>query len=230
MVRRARAWNDPLVSDPDQPWGQPPSENPYGQSPQNPYGQQPAQGQQPYGAPYGQQPYGQQPYGQSPYGQPTRDPDKRPGTVTAAGITTIVLSGLSFLLYAVLALALVVARDDVVDAIEDELTTDQRDAFSADDLATFVTVVIVVFAVWCLIAVLLGIFAMRRSNVARILLVISAVMTALISLLGITSGLSAVTLIAGVAVVVLLFTGGANEWYSRRRQQPELPVGTQHWG
>ncbi|MEI5674234.1 MULTISPECIES: hypothetical protein [unclassified Nocardioides] len=216
------------MSDQQPPWGPPPSDNPYGQQPPaNPYGQQPPAnpyGQQPPAAPYSQ------PYG-APYGGPTRDPDKRPGTVTAAGIVTIVLSALSLLLYAGLAVATLVARDDMVDAIEDELSSSQRESLSGDDLATFVTVVFVIFAVWCLIAVLLGIFSMRRSNVARILLVVSSVMTALISLLAITSGVSALTLIAGVAVVVLLFTGGANDWYARRGRQPALPTGTtQPWG
>jgi hypothetical protein len=201
------------MSDQQPPWG-PPQENPYGQQPPaNPYGQQP------YGASYGPS-----------YGQPARDPDKRPGTVTAAGITTIVLSSLSFLVYAVIAVLTLVVREDMIDAIEDELTAEQRDSFSGDTLANVITAVVVVFAIWCLIAVLLGIFAMRRSNVARILLVVSSVMTALISLLGITSLVSGVTLIAGIAVIVLLFVGGANEWYSRRGRQPELPVGTtQPW-
>lgn len=215
------------MSDQHPPYGQQPPENPYGQQPESPYGQQP------YGAPYGQQPvnpYGQQPYGAA-YAPPGQDPDRRPGTVTAAGITTIVLAGLSFALYAIVALLTVLVRDDMIEAIEDGLSPSQRDAFSGDDMATVITVIVVVFAVWCLIAIFLGIFAMRRSNVARILLVISSAMTALVSLLGITSGVSAVTLIAGVAVIVLLFTGGANQWYSRRRHQPELPVGTtQPWG
>lgn len=54
---------------PEQPYGQQPQPQPYGQQPQQPYGQQPYGEQQPYGqAP--QQPYGQQPYGeQAPYGQ-----------------------------------------------------------------------------------------------------------------------------------------------------------------
>jgi len=184
------------MSDPNQPWGPPPA---------NPYGEQPS---------YPPQPSGQQPYG-SPY-QPVRDPDKRPGTVLAAGITTIVLSGLSFVVYLVVALLMVAVRDDMVETIEDELTADQRNLFGADDLATFLTVVVAVLAVWCLVAVVLGVLAMRRSKVARILLVVSAAMTALISLLAITSGLSAVTLIGAVAVIVLLFTGGANDWYARR--------------
>lgn len=201
------------MSDPNQPWGQP-AENPYGQ--QQPYPQQP----------YGQQPYGQPAYGQPAYGAPYqqgRDPEKRPGTVTGAAITTIVLSGLSFLLYGVLTIITLVARQDMVDAIEDELSAEQRDMFSGDDLATFVTVLFVVLTVWCLIAVLLGVFAMRRSNVARILLVISSAMTVVFSLLGITSIVSGLTLIAGIVVIVLLFTGGANDWFARRGQQQHQP-------
>ena len=48
------------------------------------------------------------------------------------------------------------------------------------------------FAVWCLIATLLGVLVMRRSNAARILLVISCSMTILLSLLGIASVVSAI--------------------------------------
>ena len=56
---------------------------------------------------------------------------------------------------------------------------------------------------------------LRRSNVARILLVISASVTALLSLLSITSGISLVVLIAAVATIVLLFAGGASAWFKR---------------
>ena len=200
------------MSDPSQPWGQP--ENPYGQQPypQQPYGQQP----------YGQQPYGQQPYGQPAYGAPYqqgRDPEKRPGTVTAAAVMAIVFSGLSFLLYGILTIVTLAVREDMVEAIEDELTAEQRDLFSGNDLATLVTVVFVALTVWSLIAVVLGIFAMRRSKVARILLVISSAMTIVFSLLAISSVISGLTLIAGIVVIVLLFTGGANDWYARRGQQ-----------
>jgi hypothetical protein len=217
------------MSDPNRPW-EPPSENPYGQQPQQP-SSYPAYGQQPYGQQPYQQPYGEQPaYGApAPY-QPVRDLDRRPGTVLAAGITTIVLSGLSFLLLGVFTLMAVVARDDMVEAFEDELSTDDLDTFAAGDIATVLTVFLVAFAVWALVAVLLAFLAIRRSNVARILLVVSSAMTALVSLLLITSGISALWLIASVTVIVLLFTGGANEWYSRRKQQPALPPGTQHWG
>ena len=82
------------------PDGPPPEQSPYGQPPpgQPGYGQQPPAQQ--YGQQYGQQQYGGQPaYGQPPgYGQPPYgpvDPDKRPGTVTAAGVITIIMGGLS---------------------------------------------------------------------------------------------------------------------------------------
>ena len=65
------------------------------------------------------------------------------------------------------------------------------------------------------IAIVLGVLVLRRSNVARILLVISSAVVALLSLLAIASGVSAVTLIAAVATIVLLFVGGAGDWFKR---------------
>jgi hypothetical protein len=61
----------------------------------------------------------------------------------------------------------------------------------------------------------LAFFVVRRSRPARIALVGSSVMVVLLSLLMILSGFSVVTLILGVVVTVLLFTGGAGEWFSR---------------
>ena len=74
-----------------------------------------------------------------------------------------------------------------------------------------------VFTAWCVIACVLAVFAMRGSNVSRILLVISASVAGLLSLLLIGSVVSALWLLACIAVVVLLFTGGASGWYARRR-------------
>src|ERR671920_760725 len=66
---------------------------------------------------------------------------------------------------------------------------------------------------WAIIAIVLAVLVMRRSNVARILLVISSAVVALFSLLGVTSGVSAITLVAAIAVIVLLFVGGAGDWF-----------------
>jgi len=152
------------------------------------------------------------------YGRPLGS-DERPGSVTAAGWLTIITAGLSFVLYGFLVLAMVVAKDEVLREI-DRALADQGStgSFDAEDAFGAVVAVLLVVAVWCLIACVLAVFAMRRSNVARILLVISAIVAACFSLLGISSVVSAVPLIACVVVVVLLFSGSARDWYAHRRR------------
>lgn len=179
-----------------------PTPTPYGQSPGQP-------------DPYGQSnPYGQPPYGQS-YGQfHGAGHDRRPGTVTAAAWITIVFSSIVAVIFGFTTLALIVARDQVI--TEMEKVPEFRDANIDPDAAVGVLVAVMVgILVWSIIAVVLAVMVLRRSNVARILLVISASVTALFSLLGITSGISAVLLIAAVAAIVLLFTGGAGDWFKR---------------
>lgn len=166
----------------------------------DPYGQQ-----QPAGQPYG---YGQQPYGAAP----APSGDQRPGTVTAAAWIAIVFSGLSAAAFGFGALALLVARDEVI--AEMEKVQEFRDANIDADAAVGVLVVFMVgFVIWCVIAAILGIFVLRRSNVARILLVISASVAALFSLVGVTSGFSLIPLVACLATIVLLFVGGAGAWF-----------------
>lgn len=215
--------NGPQDDQPQQPPPYPPpQQNPYGQpqqeQPAQPFGQ-PQQGQPPqaygqqYGQPgYGQPAYGQQGYGQPPaYGQTYRDPDKRPATVTVAGVITLVLSGLVLVLLALGMAALAVAREEVVD----EMRRQSEDLGNIDpnDVVSVLFVVFGAFIVWCLVAMVLAVFAMRRSNGARIGLVVSAALAATLSLLAIASGMSAVSLIGCVVVIVCLFAGGANEWY-----------------
>lgn len=221
------------MSDPNTPGeppagGPPPPQNPYGQpAGQDPYGQQPPPPPPAYGQPaYGQQPpaYGAQPGSPAPMGG---DPDKRPGTVTAAGIITIIFSGLSFLLFAVILVALLVAKDDVLDEIE-KSEGFQEAGISANDALGAVVAFVGVFAVWCLIATILGFLVLRRSNAARITLVVSSAVAAVLSLIGIGSGLSAITLIAAIAVIVLLFTGGAGDWFKRKGAAASMPGMTQY--
>ena len=228
------------MSDPTNPGespagGPPPEQNPYGQpasppppygqpaSPPPPYGQQPAYGQQP---PYGQQAYGQPPaYAGAPMGG---DPDKRPGTVTAAGIITLVFSGLSFLLFAFATVMFLVAQDEVREQIENEPSLEDA-GVSADTVIDAGVALLGVFALWCLVAVVLGFLVLRRSNAARITLVVSSAVTALVSLVLIGSGVSALTLIAAIATIVLLFTGGAGDWFARRSAAAAAPPGLQQY-
>jgi hypothetical protein len=205
---------------------QPPPPNPYGSSQpaadpyaappqQNPYGAAPTYGAQPYGQ---QAPAGPLGDGLDMYGRPLGN-DERPGGVTTAAWITIVMSGLSLLLYGFITLAMLVAKDDVTREIDKAIRdSNSTSTFSAEDAYGLVVGVLLVVTVWCLVAVICGFLVLRRSNVARILVVISAVVAGLLSLVGIQSVVSAVPLIACIAVVVLLFTKNARDWFAGRRR------------
>ena len=151
------------------------------------------------------------------YGRPLAK-EARPGTVTAAGWTTLILSGLTALLFGFFTVAMIVAKDDMIEEIDRQfIDAGATGDFNAEDAYGVVVAMMVVLTAWCVIACMLAIFAMRRSNVSRILLVISASVAGLLSLLLIGSVVSALWLLACIAVVVLLFTGGASGWYARRR-------------
>jgi hypothetical protein len=227
------------VSDPSSPQPAEQQPNPYGQPPSPPqYGAQPTT--QPYGQPYQPQPY-QPTYPQPGYPQPgypqpaypahpayQGDPDRRPGTVTSAGIVTIILAGLTLLLGLLLLAIGAAGSESFADSFREGAGSSYDDV-SDDDINNLMIGVGVGLAVWCVAAIVLAIFTMRRSNAARVLLVISASACIIVSLIGILSVISIVTLIGAIAVVVLLFVGGANDWYARRVQP--MPVGTtQPWG
>lgn len=214
--------------DEHQPGQQPPQPQPpaYEQQPQQP----PAYEQQPYGQPVYPQP-GQpgQPYGQQPY-QPWPGAassggqrlDKRPGTVTAAAWLTWVFTSITALFATVMVGVFAAASDEIVDELRaDPVWTDlqgQLDAagLTIDDLTTMMLVGGIVVLIWCLIAFVVAIFAFRRQNWARIVLVVSAAVSALVCLVTIASFVTVVPLAASIATIVLLFVGGANDWYARR--------------
>ncbi len=195
---------------------------------------QPQSGPPPYGRPYGEpgaaprapdqpgpdQPHGYQPgyaqpaYGSTPVHAP-RDPGKRPVTVTVASVITWVGAGLTAALMLLFLLVLAVSSDAFVEEFENA-SRNTEVTFSADQAMALGWTVGVVVLVWSITAIVLAVLAFRRSNAARIALVVSAAMTALLSLLAIMSVISIVTLLMAGATLVLLFTGGANEWYSRR--------------
>ncbi|HEX6148964.1 hypothetical protein [Nocardioides sp.] len=239
---------------PQQPFGAPPpSPSPYGQQPtgqqpagQQPAGQQPA-GQQPagaappsytqqYGQTYPQQGYGQPAYGQPAYGQPAyggeyggygAPTDKRPASVTAAGVITLVSGGLMFVLLAVTLVTVLAAGPDsqYVQDIVDEMAQQNEayEDFSAQTIINIAAVGIGIALAWTLIAMLLAVFAMRRSNAARIGLVISAAVVCIpTGLIGLAGAFFMLLLSAAcIVVIICLFAGGAGGWYARRHgQQP----------
>jgi hypothetical protein len=224
---------------PQNPYGAGPGESPYGQQP-SPQSAPPPYGQQPYPdqsgqAPAQQNPYAPNPYGAAPYAQqPPAGPlgdgldmygrplgrkvtDNRPGTVTAAGWITLVFSGLTLLLFGFILLAMFIAKDDVITEIDKQIReSGGASDFDANDAYGLVVGVLLVVVIWTVIACVLAVFTMRRSNVSRILLVVSSVVSGLLCLLGITSVVTALPLLACVAVIVLLFTGGASQWFRDR--------------
>lgn len=194
----------------------------------------------PYGqpSPYGPPPTGQpSPYGQAPtYGTPQPAGDRRPGTVTAAAWITLVFSAITAALFGFAVLTVVVARDQAI--AEMEKAPEFQDAGIDPEAALGVLVAVMVgLVVWAVIAMVLAVLVLRRSNVSRILLVISSAVTALFSLLLIFSVVTAVPLIAAVATIVLLFIGGAGDWFKRTGPggyaggptgYPGAPYGDQH--
>ncbi|MBD8868229.1 hypothetical protein [Nocardioides donggukensis] len=202
---------------------------PYGQNPPPSYGENPpAYGQNPpasagtsspYGqSPYGQSPYGQSPYGQSPYGQAPAPSDKRPGTVTAACVLTWIFAPLAILL-ALATFGLVRAdRDELIRQIEQDGTFRDTD-ISADRVADIVQqgalVFLLLVVVLSLLAMVLAVFVIRRSRVARTGLIVLAVIATLISLPLSLAIVPFVWVIACVVTIVLLFAGGASAWFRR---------------
>ncbi|MBW9211072.1 hypothetical protein KV100_15545 [Mumia sp. zg.B21] len=197
------------------------------------YGQQPPYGQPPYGQPpYGQpSPYGQAPYGQQPpYGPPAydpyaqglpqasfpipRDPDARPATVTIAGWITIVTATLAVLGWIAIVLAIDPLLDEIAKRPDDFDQTGSDIATIADSMSVIYTTA-VAFIVASLAAAALAVLTLRRVGWARIALVVLSGLTIAVGMLMIMALVSLLWVVAGVAVVVLLFTGGANEWFSR---------------
>jgi hypothetical protein len=190
--------------------GQPPAPvEPQGQPAQGQPGQHPGQ--------YGQGPgYPAYPaYPQYPgYGPPGQqaDPDARPRTVVVAAVLTWVGGGAVTLMMLLFAALLATNGDAFVDEF-DRAARGSDVNLSADEIVAIGWGVAGVFLVWSLIGIVLGVLAFRRSNAGRYALAASAAMACLVSLLAILSLVSLVTLLMAGATLVLLFTGGANEWY-----------------
>lgn len=183
---------------------------PYPGFAQPPSQQQPAQPNQQPGYPAGYD-FGHPPAQATSH----RDPEKRPVTVTVAAALTWIGAGLTALLMVVFMAVLAGGGDAFIEEFE-RAARESDVTLTADEVLAIGWAISATFLVWSLISMALAVFAFRRSNAARIALVVSAVVAALFSLVAIMSVVSVVSLLLAGATVVLLFTGGANQWYSRR--------------
>lgn len=219
----ARPW-PPTTSAPPPPVTPPPAQDqPEPHAPS--YGQpQPEPHASPYGQPQQPNPYAPPPPVHGLGAVPTslaqgHRPGQRasaPTGVKAAGWVTLVASSLALVGMAFTLFALFAARSQVIAEIERAIRTEPRldqlpAGFGADEIAAATAVVVVVMLIWSVVAMALAILVMRGHNWARIVLVISAAVTALICLLGMPATL--VHALAAVVVVILLVTPEANKYF-----------------
>lgn len=144
----------------------------------------------------------------------------RPGTVLAACLITIVLSGLTMITSAVI----FAARNDVVRSTQNylrdnrnELNIKASDMPVDADIRSALTGVAVVFVIVGLIGVTLGIATLFGQNWARILLIVTSSLTAICAILPSLGFVGLPWLIGSITVIVLLLTGRAKEWFAAPR-------------
>ena len=188
------------------------SEQPSWQQPQAPA---------PYGAPQPPQqaphPYGAPAYG---LGAPQQQwaPQRRPGApgpVKAAALITVIATGLVAVVYAFLIVAIFAAQDQIMAELERNPQVQDLNITGAD-LRNIIVAASIFLLIWSVIAMVLAVLTWRRQNWARIMLIVSAVVTALMGLLALPFSLLHIA--AAISVVVLLLTGPAREWFNRTPQ------------
>jgi hypothetical protein len=143
-----------------------------------------------------------QPYPVVPPPVPAPAPDPMPRTVLAAGLITIIGSLISAGLALLFGFVVMVAASD--------------SALASEGIAVSDKLIYSGLLLWALAGVVLGFLVMRRSPVARILLVVSSVLVTVLAVWSIGYIITAVWVVAPLVVIVLLFTGGANAWFARR--------------
>ena len=142
-----------------------------------------------------------------------------PQPVVWACVLTWVMSSLVGVAMGLTALALAAAPGPLFEEM------DRRDpdllssaGMSQDDLRLAVMVVAGVIVLWCVLASLVAVFALRRVPVGRVLLMVSASVAALVCLVGAVLGspLLVVPLVACGGTMALLMRPEVTEWYAGR--------------
>lgn len=199
------------------PWSAPPAGPPVGPQPG------PAAGPAPGPAPAVQAP------GTSPpvplLGPPRTPPGDasapggRPRGVVVAAWTTWVFSVLTALFFLLLVVVIVANQAALLDQLQRDPQISAA-GYSRQALLAALWIASAIGIGWSLAASALAVLAYQRVNLGRIGLVVSALLTFLLGVISVAGLLNAV---AAVAVVVMLFRGGANQWYAGAR--PPRPSG-----
>ena len=145
-------------------------------------------------------------------------PTKRPGTLTAAGIITVVMSALALIPGVIFSLWFLVDRESME---QDQTFIDGAREWetSVESYVTMIAVFFGIVAIMAAAAIVLGILLLMDKRV-RIPLVVLSALTILVGLFSI------IWSIAAILVIVFLFVGGAGAWFDaqgyaadRARQQ-----------
>jgi len=142
--------------------------------------------------------------------------DRRPGTVTAAAVTAIVLAALGTVFWGLTGMFAVVAQDEFVDELHNAAGFEGYSRSELTDLAGVVGILCVCIAAWSVFTVVTASLSLRRHNWARIVTIITSGGWAFFGVfsvvIGVPVGIVAIGL--GVTVVVLYLVGQANAWYN----------------
>jgi hypothetical protein len=146
---------------------------------------------------------------------------KRPGTLTAAGIITNVMSSIALLGFGPLALIILGDRSALEEG--DSMARFARDAdVDVSDLVTVLGILCLAAALLSLAAVVLSILLLRNRRV-RIGLVVLSSIALLLSSLAVLTGvlIGLLWVIAAILVIVFCFVGGAGAWFDAQSRAPE---------
>lgn len=144
---------------------------------------------------------------------PTAGQDRRPAAVLVATLMTWLCSGVVLFMFGIVLAMLLFSQDTLISAARQNPAIQEYGLSTADLLSAF-WVTVAIFMFWSLAAIVLAILAFRRVTFGWVLLVVSAVMSALVGfatwpfglLVGIPSALSA----------GLLLSGQVRRWYLQR--------------
>ena len=161
---------------------------------------------------------------------PTADPSRRPTAVTAAALLTWVFAGIGALFFVLLVLTLLIDRNQIVTAIEQNPRLAGAGLSTRQIIGTlWVMAAMGIF--WSVSAMALAVLAFRRVQLGRIGLVVSALFAAVLATVAVPFGWLHAA--AAIATVVLLLLGSTGRWYaagSSQHRGPGGPPAHQHGG
>ena len=165
---------------------------------------------------------GQHPYGPGP-ALPAGSTPSRPATVTVAVWLTWVFSGLVVLVFSLMVLVIVVDQAAVVEALQrSSAVADQE--LSSREILGGVWLLCAFSIAWALGAIALAVLVVRRVELARIFLLLSSALAALVCLLVVPVGWPHA--VAAFTCVALLSRPATKAWFAGRdagRPGPPAP-------